>query len=99
MPVEDVFTISGRGTVATGKVEQGIVGSTTRSRSSASPHGQDRVHRRRDVPQAPRPGTASDDVGSCTAALRKEEVEDAARCCASPGRSRLTATSKPTSTS
>ncbi len=25
MPVEDVFTISGRGTVATGKVEQGIV--------------------------------------------------------------------------
>jgi elongation factor Tu len=25
MPVEDVFTISGRGTVATGKVEQGII--------------------------------------------------------------------------
>jgi elongation factor Tu len=25
MPVEDVFTISGRGTVATGKVEQGVV--------------------------------------------------------------------------
>ena len=25
MPVEDVFTISGRGTVATGRVERGIV--------------------------------------------------------------------------
>ena len=25
MPVEDVFTITGRGTVVTGKVEQGIV--------------------------------------------------------------------------
>jgi elongation factor Tu len=25
MPVEDVFTISGRGTVATGRVERGVV--------------------------------------------------------------------------
>ena len=25
MPVEDVFTISGRGTVVTGRIEQGIV--------------------------------------------------------------------------
>ena len=25
MPVEDVFSISGRGTVATGRVEQGII--------------------------------------------------------------------------
>ena len=25
MPIEDVFTISGRGTVATGRIEQGIV--------------------------------------------------------------------------
>ena len=25
MPVEDVFSISGRGTVATGRVEQGVV--------------------------------------------------------------------------
>ena len=25
MPIEDVFTITGRGTVVTGKVEQGIV--------------------------------------------------------------------------
>ena len=25
MPIEDVFTITGRGTVVTGKVEQGII--------------------------------------------------------------------------
>jgi elongation factor Tu len=25
MPVEDVFSISGRGTVATGRIEQGVV--------------------------------------------------------------------------
>ena len=27
MPVEDVFTITGRGTVATGRIERGIVNS------------------------------------------------------------------------
>jgi elongation factor Tu len=35
MPVEDVFTISGRGTVATGRVERGILKMSTKSRSSA----------------------------------------------------------------
>ena len=34
MPVEDVFTITGRGTVATGRLERGIL---TKSKSSASP--------------------------------------------------------------
>ena len=33
MPIEDVFSISGRGTVVTGRVERGIVKSATRSRS------------------------------------------------------------------
>ena len=58
MPIEDVFTISGRGTVVTGKVEQGIVkvGDDVEIVGPA-PHRQDRVHRRRDVPQAPRPGS------------------------------------------
>ena len=36
MPIEDVFTISGRGTVVTGRVERGIVKVAIRSRSSAS---------------------------------------------------------------
>ena len=36
MPVEDVFTISGRGTVATGRVERGMrQEERARSRSSA----------------------------------------------------------------
>ena len=36
MPVEDVFSITGRGTVATGRIEQGVVKRARRSRSSAS---------------------------------------------------------------
>ena len=36
MPVEDVFSIQGRGTVATGRVEQGVVKRARTSSSSAS---------------------------------------------------------------
>ncbi len=36
MPVENVLTISGRGTVVTGAIERGVVASATPSRSSAS---------------------------------------------------------------
>jgi elongation factor Tu len=36
MPVEDVFSISGRGTVATGRIERGSSRSARKSRSSAS---------------------------------------------------------------
>jgi elongation factor Tu len=35
MPVEDVFTITGRGTVATGRVERGVLKLSRKSRSSA----------------------------------------------------------------
>jgi elongation factor Tu len=35
MPIEDVFSISGRGTVVTGRVERGIVKVARKSRSSA----------------------------------------------------------------
>ena len=34
MPVEDVFSISGRGTVVTGRIERGMSRSARRSRSS-----------------------------------------------------------------
>ena len=37
MPVEDVFTISGRGTVATGRVERGVIKKNEPSRSLACP--------------------------------------------------------------
>jgi len=36
MPVEDVFSISGRGTVVTGRVERGVVKSAKNWKSSAS---------------------------------------------------------------
>ena len=36
MPIEDVFTITGRGTVVTGRAERGTLAQLTRSRSSAS---------------------------------------------------------------
>ena len=42
MPIEDVFTISGRGTVVTGRVERGVLKSMRRSRSSASATGPKR---------------------------------------------------------
>ena len=56
MPIEDVFTITGRGTVVTGRVERGSSRSTRRSRSSVSTRPPRHVHRCRDVPQAPRRG-------------------------------------------
>ncbi len=57
MPVEDVFSISGRGTVVTGRVERGIVkvGEEIEIVGSAR-HPEDHRHRRRNVPQAARSG-------------------------------------------
>ena len=57
MPVEDVFSISGRGTVVTGRIEQGIVkvGEEVEIVGSAR-HAEDDLHGRGDVPQAARPG-------------------------------------------
>ena len=58
MPVEDVFSITGRGTVATGRIEQGVVhtGDTVEIvgiQDADQVHGRDRS---RDVPQDPRRG-------------------------------------------
>ena len=55
MPIEDVFTITGRGTVVTGRVERGIVHGERRGRDRRDQgHDEDGVHRGGDVPQAPR---------------------------------------------
>ena len=57
MPVEDVFSISGRGTVVTGRVERGVSQSRRRNRNrwpQANP--QDNLHRRGNVPQTAGPG-------------------------------------------
>ena len=58
MPVEDVFSITGRGTVATGRIEQGVVHTGDTVEIVGHPVG-DQVHgrdRSRDVPQDPRRG-------------------------------------------
>jgi len=57
MPVEDVFSISGRGTVCTGRVERGIVKVGEEVEIVGIKATQKTVvNRRRDVPQAARPG-------------------------------------------
>ena len=57
MPVEDILTITGRGTVATGRIEQGIVNTGDEVEIvGITRHREDRRHRRPDVPQGPRPG-------------------------------------------
>jgi elongation factor Tu len=69
MPIEDVFTITGRGTVVTGRVEQGRSRSATRSRSSASTESrEDGRHRRRDVPEDARLRAGGDNAARCSAA-------------------------------
>ena len=57
MPIEDVFSISGRGTVVTGRVERGIVrvGEEVEIVGIKTDR-EDGRDRRRDVPQAARPG-------------------------------------------
>ena len=56
MPVEDVFSITGRGTVATGRVERGTVKMSDEVEIVGLMDAgvQDRHHRHRDVPQAAR---------------------------------------------
>ena len=85
MPVEDIMTITGRGTVATGRIEQGIVNPATRSRSSASrTPTEDGRHRRADVPQGPRPGAGGRQRG-CLCAAPSARRSSADRCSRKPG--------------
>ena len=56
MPIEDVFSITGRGTVVTGKVEQGIVKVNEEVEIVGIGRRRRRCDRRRDVPQAARSG-------------------------------------------
>ena len=76
MPIEDVFSIKGRGTVVTGRVERGVSRWATRSRSSAS--------KRRSRPsctgvemfrKTAGPGQAGDNVGVLLRGVEKEDVE------------------------
>ena len=99
MPVEDVFSISGRGTVVTGRIERGvikvgeeieIVGLTPTVRPPAPAWRCSASCWTR-----ARPATTS---ASCCAAPSAKK-SSAARCCASPAPSSRTPTSPPRSTS
>ena len=77
MPVEDVFSISGRGTVATGRVERGtvkvsdvveIVGLTEES-TSTTVTGVEMFHKL--LPQA----EAGDNIGALLRGVAKEDIE------------------------
>jgi elongation factor Tu len=96
MPVEDVFSITGRGTVATGRIEQGIVRTgdtveivgikeTTSTVSRCSARSSTRVRR------------ATTSAASC--AVPSARRSSAVRCSASRARSRRTRSSRPRSTS
>ena len=67
MPVEDVFSISGRGTVVTGRIERGIVRVNDEVEIVGSADAEDGVHRGGDVPQAPRPGAGGRQRGRAAA--------------------------------
>ena len=57
MPVEDVFSISGRGTVVTGRVERGVIKVGEEIEIvGITADAEDHLHRRGDVPQAAGPG-------------------------------------------
>ena len=76
MPIEDVFSITGRGTVVTGKVEQGIVhtGDTVeivgiRPTQSTTCTGVEMFRKLLDQ------GQAGDNIGALLRGTKKEEVE------------------------
>ncbi|MCB9684539.1 MAG: elongation factor Tu [Alphaproteobacteria bacterium] len=76
MPVEDVFTISGRGTVATGRVERGIVkvGDTIeivgiKDTTSTTVTGVEMFRKLLDQ------GQAGDNIGALLRGVKREDVE------------------------
>ena len=76
MPVEDVFSISGRGTVVTGRIERGIIKVGEEIEIvGLKPTVKTTVDRCRDVPQAARPGEAGDNVGCLLRGTKREDVE------------------------
>ena len=75
MPVEDIFTIQGRGTVATGRVERGKVKVNERWRSSVFVRPQDGGDGRGDVQEALDEGTAGDNVGLLLRGIERKDIE------------------------
>ena len=101
MPIEDVFTITGRGTVVTGKVERGQinVNETVEIVGIKPKSFTDDRHRHRDVPQAARLGPGRRQRWVCCCAAPSARRSSAARSSSSPARSPRTPSSRPRSTS
>jgi elongation factor Tu len=88
MPIEDVFTITGRGTVVTGKVEQGVVNTNDeieivglRETQKTTCTGVEMFRKLLDQ------GQAGDNIGAFFVGRRKK-MSSVGRCCASRVRSR-----------
>ena len=100
MPVEDVFTITGRGTVATGRIEQGKVNVGDEVELVGHPPAdeQDGRDRRRDVPQAARrrAGRRQRRLPAARHEARGDRARPGAR--QARARSRRTRSSRPRST-
>ena len=100
MAIEDVFSIEGRGTVATGRIERGMVkvgdeveliGLSEKPRKVIVT-GVEMFNKTLDQ------GQAGDNVGCLMRGIKREEIERA-RCWPSPARSLRTPSSRPRSTS
>ena len=89
MPVEDVFSISGRGTVVTGRIERGIVKVVKRSRSLVSRTRQDNGTGVEMFRKLLDQGEAGDNVGVLLRGTKREDVERGQVLC-KPGRSHRT---------
>ena len=95
MPIEDVFTITGRGTVVTGKVEQGVVHTGDeieivglRDTQKTTCTGVEMFRKILDQ------GQAGDNIGALLRGTKKEDVERGQVLCKPGSRSRRTPTSR-----
>ena len=100
MPVEDVFTITGRGTVVTGRVERGIVkvGEEVeivgfRDTAKTSCTGVEMFRKLLDE------GRAGDNIGALLRGTKREEIERGQVLCEAGHRSRRTRSSRARCTS
>ena len=75
MPIEDVFSITGRGTVVTGRVERGQLNKMSEIEIVGIEDTQDHGDRPRDVPEALGRGPGRRQRGRPPARIDKEEVE------------------------
>ena len=95
MPIEDVFTISGRGTVVTGRVERGIVQGERRGRDRGhQADDEDGRDGRGDVPQAAGFGRGGGQHRRACCAARSARKWSAARFWRHRARSRRTRSSR-----